>query len=71
MKETSSIVFVLIIFVILSTSCKKEKVTCYHCTFGAINGATPPPQDYCGDDGGTRQFKDAQGNDLSVICRPK
>lgn len=52
-------------------SCKKEQQKCYHCTFGPFNGTIPPPVDYCGDDGGTRQFKDANGNDLTSQCIEK
>ncbi len=51
-------------------SCNKDR-KCYHCTFGPFNGQNPPPVDYCGDDGGTRQFKDADGNDLNSHCVEK
>ncbi len=60
-----------IIMVSLTNCTKESSSTCYHCTFGTINNVQPPPVDYCGDDGGTRQFKDAQGNDLSTICTKK
>ena len=64
---------VLLIGILLFlVSCKKQSSPCYHCTFGlGANGVQPPPQDYCGGDGGTRQFKDAQGNVLQVVCVPK
>lgn len=51
-------------------SCNKER-ECYHCTFGVLNGVQKPPVDYCGTDGGARQFTDEQGNKLTSNCRPK
>ncbi len=51
-------------------SCKKDNPgNCYDCTFGTVNGVTPPPQEYCGDM--PHNFTDAQGNPLSSFCVPK
>jgi hypothetical protein len=63
-------VITLASLILITSSCKKTNNQCYHCTFGTFNGVKPPPQDYCGDDGGTRQFTDDQGNDLSSFCTP-
>lgn len=48
--------------------CSKNK-ECYTCTFGTINGVTPPAKDYCGPT--PANFKDANGNDLQSFCTPK
>ena len=51
------------------TSCKKDKGTCYICTFGSINGTTPPAQTVCGQL--PKEFHDDQGNPLSSYCTLK
>lgn len=60
---------ITILLIILLSSCKKEQNICYTCSFGTINGYTPPPTEWCGDPG--HQFKDAQGNDMQSFCVPK
>jgi len=59
----------IILLVFALSSCRKEHTGCYVCSFGTINGVTPPPAEWCGDPG--HQFKDAQGNDMQSFCVPK
>lgn len=60
--------YLLIIF--LFASCTKEQHTqCYTCTYGAVNGYTRPPDNYCGPM--PYKPKDASGNELSVYCIAK
>lgn len=71
-KQTKmkSIKFFALVAVILFTSCEKESVSgCYECTYGTINGYTPPPDEYCGPMPYVK--KDAQGNEYNTFCRPK
>ena len=59
---------VILLLAISLFSCSKTK-ECYTCTFGTINGVTPPAKDYCGPT--PANFKDANGNDLQSFCTPK
>ena len=51
-------------------SCKKEeKKVCWYCTFGTINGVTPPPKTVCNDGEDPGPFKNEQNNDLNSNCK--
>ncbi len=63
-------IIMVVIMLLTFASCNKDR-KCYHCTFGTYNGVMPPPLDCCGDDGGTRRFQDADGNDINSYCVEK
>jgi hypothetical protein len=56
-------------------SCSKIKLPnqnqCYICTFGTVNGQSFAPVEYCGTDGPTHQFTDANGNPIQSNCKVK
>ena len=56
-------------FILLLSCTKKNGKKCYECD--VYQGNTVHKESYCGDDGGTRQFKDANGNNLQSICKEK
>jgi hypothetical protein len=65
-------IIIMAAMLIAVVSCKKEEgYQCYHCTFGITNGVHHKDVDYCGTDGGMRQFNDEQGNPLNVHCEQK
>lgn len=61
---------IAIIVIISMASCKKEGI-CYECTFGIVNGVIHEPVTYCGPDGATHEFTDAEGNQLNASCKLK
>jgi len=60
----------LILILILSASfysCEKSG-QCYTCTFGTVNGYTPPAEEYCGP---IPYVKKINGNEINTFCIPK
>jgi len=59
---------ILLIVLVAAASCSKDKGQCYTCSFGTINGYTPPTEEYCGP---MPYIKKVNGNDITTYCIPK